>query len=95
MAKLKLLSRHKIEKVPDHIIEEMIRASADLVVKMIPLIDSMPPNIALNAIQWTNAVLIKHLVTNNPEELRNAAKWAAVELIKNVEKLISEDSGTN
>ncbi len=92
MAKLKLLSQHKIENTPDHILEEITRSCTDLVIKMLPIIESMPPNIALNAIQWANAALIKHLVTNNPEELRKAAEWAAVELINNVEKLILQDS---
>lgn len=90
MTKLKLLSRHKVENVPDHILEEITNSSASLVMRMIPTIDNMPPNIALNAIQWASAVFIKHLVTNNPEELRKAATWAAVELVKNVEKLIEE-----
>lgn len=90
MAKIKPLSMHKIEDVPDHLLQEIIDYSEKLVSHMAPLIDSTHPNIALNAIQWANAVFIKHLITNNPEELRKAAKWAAVELLKNVEKLIDE-----
>lgn len=90
MAKLKLLSQHKIEDIPDHILEEVTRSCAHLVVNIIPLIDAMPANIALNAMQWANAVIIKHLVTNHPDEMRKAAKWVALELIKNVDKLIDQ-----
>ena len=90
MTKLKLLSQHNLKDVPDHIIEEIQKACFEIILKMRPLIKSMSPNIALNAIQWANAFFIKELVTENTEELRKAAKWASIELIKNVETIIEE-----
>jgi len=88
MVKLKMLSRYKIEDTPDHIIEQINNSCMKLVVHMGPLIHQMAPNIALNAMQFANAIIIKNLVSDDPEELRKAAKWCAAELLKNVEALI-------
>lgn len=90
MTKLKLLSMHKLDDVPDHIIEEMKHFSVNLSLAMIPCIDSVSPNIALSGISWTHCAMIKRLVTEDPEELRKAVRFSCKMLLENMEILIDQ-----
>lgn len=92
MAKLKALSMHKIENVPDHILEEMQEFATKLVLHVMPLINEASPNVALAALNWMVPLMIKHLVTENPEELRKAAKMSCCMLLNNMETLIEKDN---
>ncbi len=90
MVKLKMLSMHKTENVPDHVIHEMQEFAVKLGMTLQPLIDSVSPNIAMGALNWTLAAMLKHLVTNNAEELRKCAKMSCVMLLNNMEILIDQ-----
>jgi len=95
MVKLKMLSMHKIENVPDHVIQEMQDFALKLIVEMAKHIDTVQPNIALAALNWAQSVMLKHLVTNNPEELRKAAKFSCAMLLNNMETLIEQMENEN
>jgi hypothetical protein len=88
--KLKSLSFHKVENVPDHVLQEMQEFAAKLTIHNVPLIESVSPNVALAALNWMIPVMIKHLVTNNEEELRKAAKMSCAMLLNNMEILIKQ-----
>lgn len=88
--KLKLLSLHKTDDIPDHILQEMETLSRKMLIAVMPLVDSASPNISLSAINWLLPVIIKHLVTNNHEELRKAAKFSCQMLLANMEILIEQ-----
>ena len=88
--KLKALSMHKIENMPDHILQEMQDFAMKLTLANQPLIESVSPNIALAGLNWMLAVMVKHLVTEDPEELRKAAKMSCSMLLNNMEILIEQ-----
>lgn len=90
--KLKLLSMHKIENVPDHVLEEMHEFSYNLTQSILPVVNSVSPNVALSGLMWVHAVMIKHLVTEDPDELRKAAEFSCRMLLSNMEILISKFS---
>lgn len=90
MVKLKMLSMHNVENVPDHLLQEMQEFAVKLSMEMIPIIDSVHPNIALAGLNWAQAGMLKHLITNNPDELRKAAKMSCIMLLKNMEILIEQ-----
>jgi len=91
MAKLKMLSMHKIENVPDHIIQQMQEFSKKLVIHNISIVQSVDPNIALAGLNWMLAAMLKQLISDNPEELRKAVKFSCEMLIGNMEMLIKLD----
>lgn len=88
--KLKTLSMHKIENVPDHVLQEMQDFAIKLTVAVKPYIDSVSPNIALAGLNWMVPVIIKLLVTENPDELRKAIKISCSMLLNNMELLIKQ-----
>ena len=88
MVKLKKLSFHCVEDVPDHILEEMTKFSTDLALLMQPMIDSVSPNIAMSAMTWVHAVFLKKMISDESGELEKASKMYAYSFIKNVEVLI-------
>ncbi len=90
MVKLKALSMHNVENVPDHVLQEMQEFSVKLTMATVPHIESVSPNVALAGLNWMVPCMIKHLVTNDPEELRKAAKMSCIMLLKNMETLIDE-----
>jgi hypothetical protein len=90
MVKLKMLSMHKVENVPDHVLQEMQEFATNLTMSIQPIIESVSPNIALCGLNWMCAVMLKHLITNNPEELRKAAKMSCSMILNNMEILIAQ-----
>ncbi len=90
MVKLKMLSMHNIESMPDHILQEMQDFSLKLIKATLPYVEETSPNIALAGLNWMLPCMIKNLVTNDPEELRKAAKMSCVMLLKNMEILIEQ-----
>ena len=90
MVKLKLLSLHDTENIPDHLIHEMEEFSIKLLKHNMDLINSVQSNIALAGVGWMLPCLLKHLVTENAEELRKAAKFSCCMLLNNMEILIKE-----
>ncbi len=93
--KLKALSMHKLENVPDHLIEEMREFAEKLGKHNIRLVEGVSPNIALAGLNWMLAAMVKHLVTNDPEELRNAAKFCCHMMLKNMEILIDMEKNNH
>lgn len=90
MVKLKLISTHKIKDIPDHVLQTIAEFTLRLSKHTMPLIDSVDPNIALAGINWLLPLVIKHLVTNNPEELNKAVFYSCEMLGQNMEILIKE-----
>jgi hypothetical protein len=88
MEKLRLLSMSRLEDVPDHVIEEMKDFSIRLAMDMKLHVDTVSPNIALSSLNWAHCVMIKYLVSNDPEELRKAVEFSCAMLIENMELLI-------
>lgn len=87
MAKLKYIAAHKVENVPDHILEEMQILARKMGDVLRPLVETSEPNIALGALNWVHAGIIKRLVSDDPEEIDKAAKITAISLMKNIEML--------
>ena len=90
MVKLRTLNLHKLEDVPDHVIETMKDFTLKLSKHTMPVIDSVDPNVALAGINWFLPIVIKRIVTNNPEELRKAVFYSCKMLMKNMDVLIEE-----
>lgn len=87
MIKLKVLKMYDTNNVPDHILEEMKEVSLKMIKALTPLFQEHDANIAMAAINWAHAILIKELVIDDAEELMNAAKTSAICLVNNVEFL--------
>ncbi len=90
MVKLKMLSMHHIEDVPDHVVHEMQEFALKLTMIVKPHIEEVSPNIAMAALNWMLPCMLKHLITNDPDELRKAAKMSCIMLLKNMDILIEQ-----
>jgi len=80
---------HKIENVPDHILQEMQNFSIDLAKVVLPMVQSVPPNIALCGLNWMMAAMLEYLVSEEPEELKKAAEQSCIMLLGNVDMIIN------
>jgi hypothetical protein len=85
--KLKMVNLHNTNNVPDHIIEETEKTCQKMIKNLGPILNSTNPNIFLSAMNWIHASLILTLVTEEPEEIKKAAKNCSIGLIKNIEKI--------
>lgn len=83
-----MLSFHKLDQIPDHVVQEMEDFTVKLCSSMQSCIDTVEPNIALCGLNWSFACMIKYLVKNDPEELRKAVKMCSTALLNNMEALI-------
>jgi len=86
--KMKNLKAYKIEDVPDHVIEEVNSLSEKLYKALIPYIKTAHPNVALAAFNFIHAAMIKHLISDDEEEIQKAVSAECKALIKNVNVLI-------
>ena len=87
--KLKHLKAYNTNDVPEHITQEINELSAILVQAIKPHLDGRSPNIVLCAFNFLHAGLLKMYVSDKREEIENAARLAAISIIKNVELLIN------
>lgn len=79
-----------MDEIPDHLLQEMQDFAIKLTLAMKSYIEEVEPNIALSGLNWSQACLIKHLVKNDPEELRKAARMSCSMLLHNMETLIKQ-----
>lgn len=82
---LKDFSIHNIKDVPDHVVQEIRNLALSMTYALLPLVLKSDPNVSLSALNFVHAVMLHRLVVNDPEELDNAARCAALALVKNVE----------
>lgn len=88
MAKLRTFSLHKLENVPDHIIQEMQTLAVELSLAIEGVTKGKSPNIVLAALNWAHCVILRDLVVNKREELEKAARITAFCLIEDMQTLI-------
>jgi hypothetical protein len=88
--KLKSLACFNTNDVPDHVLQEVIDLSTQLIMKIEPLFKDKNPNLILGAFSYAHAALIKIYVADRRDELEHAAKLHAMALIKNMDILIDK-----
>lgn len=77
---------HKQEDIPDHIIENIKDLTMKIVESLTPILKDYDPNIVLAALGWHHALMIQQLVSDKEEECMKAAKFAAYNLLNDVER---------
>lgn len=87
MGKLKYISTAKTEDLPDYIIQEIHDLCEKLGETIAPLLFKVNPNVSLAAFNWIHAVVIKQLISNDPQEVDKAVKLTCLSLTKNIEIL--------
>jgi hypothetical protein len=87
MVKLKHLKAYETKDCPDHIIEEVQALMDKMLYIVAPLMTEISPNIALSAFNRVHAALIVTMISDNPEEIKNAACCEAAGLIGNIEDI--------
>ncbi|HMG13870.1 MAG TPA: hypothetical protein VK590_00415, partial [Saprospiraceae bacterium] len=60
--KLKSIEIHKIENVPDHIIQDVHNCATEIGEAIFDICIKYPPNIALGALNWAHSAMTNHLV---------------------------------
>jgi hypothetical protein len=85
MVKLKHLKCYDAALVPDHIVQQVDEACEKMLSAMSIAVGSIDTNILLSAFNRAHAITIMHLISSDPEHLRNATLCEAKTLIKNVE----------
>lgn len=88
MAKLKNLSFHEIDKVPDHVLEEMQNCAVEMGNLIHEFLNKHDSNIVMGAIGWVHASILNRIVSDKEGELEKAGKMAAFTLLKNIDILI-------
>lgn len=88
MVKLKSLSFHNVENVPDHLLAEMEECARKLGNAMFEVLHDVEPNISMAAVNWVHAAFLNKVISDAPGELEKAGKMAALMLIKNIGMLI-------
>lgn len=90
--KLKSLTGLEVNNIPDHLLEEIVQLSLDLSAATFPHFQGKSPNISLAAFAFLHSAIIRRLVVDDPEQLRNAARLSAKSLVDNLERLIKKDA---
>ena len=70
--KLTHLKTYNLENTPDHIIEEIQKAIMEFGIALQPIVEKMPPNIALSAMNFLHCTVIRALIENTDEAIENA-----------------------
>jgi len=82
--KLKSIEIHKVENLPDHIVQEVHDLSNKLGEAVYDLCIQNPSNIVLGALNWTHAAMTNHLVVETDEAIELAARQQAAALYNNI-----------
>ena len=85
--KLKFLSPISMDKVPDHLIEEINQLAVKMGEALFPLFNHQNPNITMAAMNYVHAALINQLITDDPVEKVKAAKLTALALMRNIQRI--------
>jgi hypothetical protein len=84
MVKMKMLSLHKTENVPDHVIEELKSHIMKIMQAVIPVVDGVNNNLNLSAMNHIMAMMVEMYISENPEEIKRAALTLAKGFLGNV-----------
>ncbi len=74
--------------VPDHIVEEVHQCTFKLGEAFLPVLNQYHPNIFLSAMTRAHVAMMVLLLTENPENLENAAKTTALGIIREMDRII-------
>lgn len=91
--KLKNVQIYPIKDVPEELTQRCIELSKKLSAVIFKECEYYDPNIILGALSFCHASTLKHLISDDKEQIEMAAKLAAVGLIKNVNFLIEAQEG--
>lgn len=86
--KMRHLSGHKVDDIPDHLLEEVNALSKTLSELLMPIIDGNHPNIVLASFNFMHAALIKHIIVDDEDELMKATLAECKALASNIKLLI-------
>ncbi len=87
MVKLKNIKAHDLKDVDPETIKEIEDLSIEISNAISPICMGHSPNIILASLGWVHAVVIKKLISDNPEELEKAAHLCAATLILDIERI--------
>lgn len=87
MVKMKHIKCYKQDDVPDHLIQEVEELMNKIVAVLRPMINDASPNILMSAFNRLHAALVVTLITEDPEEIRNATVSEVKALIGNIEDI--------
>lgn len=82
--KLKSIEIHKINDVPDHILEEVHNCAHQMGEAIYEIIIKYPPNIVLGALNWVHSATTNHLVVEDRKAIEIAAKQQSKALYNNI-----------
>lgn len=88
MVRLKNLEMHKIDNIPDHVLQEIVELAQLLMTEWAEMVKDTPCNIALGAFTFAHAAFLAHIIEE--KELHKAAQMGAISLIKNVEMIMRQ-----
>lgn len=86
MVKLKDVQMHRIETVPEHILQEMTELAGILLTEWQEMSRDTQSNISMGAWNFAHAVLLVEYL--DEQFVHKGAKMSALSLIKNVEMLM-------
>lgn len=88
MVKLKDVQMHKLENIPEHILQEMIDMAGVLLTEWQEISTDAHSNICHGAFNFAHAVML--VETLDEAFLHKGAKMSALSLVKNVEMLMNQ-----
>lgn len=87
MVKLTQLKAYDLKDVDPRIIKEIENLSSEITHAISPVCAGHDSNVVLAALGWVHAVIIKQLISDDPEELEKAAICYATCLMNDIERL--------
>jgi hypothetical protein len=87
MVKLRTIQAYELEKVPDHIRQQVENLSIQMATQMAELCSNYEPNICLACIPWVMAALLRSFIVEEEAEVKNATLNIAIAVIRNMEFL--------
>jgi hypothetical protein len=84
MVRMKMLNLYNTEDVPDHVIEELKTLIMKIMTEIAPVVESVHPNLVLSAMNHINAIMIKIYISEEPDEIKKAARNLAGGFLGNV-----------
>lgn len=84
MVKIRLLNIYKTEDIPDHVIEELKAHIMNIFTAITPITEGVSSNLNISAMNHVMAMMVKIYISEDPEEIKRAARNLAYGFLGNV-----------
>lgn len=79
-----MVNLHNIENVSEHIIEDLKDTIRKIMEQISPIADEVNSNLMISAINHIAAMMVQIYISDDPVEIKKAARNMAVGFLKNV-----------